>query len=177
MSGGVSLGLVADIAVAGLLAVTIAYCTVLNRRLKRLRADEAMMRQTIGELLAATDSAERSVRALRTAAGESDRTLGQRLRAAELCAENLGREVAAGERLYERLATLTRAARADAPRPAAAAVPFAPTAPAPQPLAVVPAPPHAPGTEPGDARALRKAASEAVERLRAARRANRGAAA
>jgi hypothetical protein len=52
-------GMIIEMLVAILLALTIAYCISLNRRLKLLKADEQSLRATISELVTATEIAER----------------------------------------------------------------------------------------------------------------------
>ena len=54
-------GLMIESLVALLLLLTIGYCIALNRRLKRLRADEQSLKATIAELITATEIAERAV--------------------------------------------------------------------------------------------------------------------
>ena len=76
-------GLMIEGLVAVLLLVTIGYCVVLNGRLKRLKADEQALKATISELITATEIAGRAVAGLKATAQEADRTLGERLRAAE----------------------------------------------------------------------------------------------
>lgn len=78
-----SLGLVIEILVALLLVMTIGYCAVLNSRLKGLRANEHILRSTIGELLAATEIAERAIIGLKATTREAERALGQKLRDAQ----------------------------------------------------------------------------------------------
>ena len=65
--------------VAILLLLTILYCIRLNEQLKRLKADGTSMQQTIAELVAATDSAERAIAGLKTTVQEADETLGERI--------------------------------------------------------------------------------------------------
>ena len=76
-------GIIIESLVAILLLLTIAYCVVLNNRLKRLKADEQALKATIAELITATEIAERAVAGLKTTALECDRTLGERLRIAD----------------------------------------------------------------------------------------------
>ena len=78
-----SFGLIIESLVAVLLLLTIGYCVLLNSRLKRLKADGASMQQTIAELTAATESAERAIASLKATVREADETLGERLKAAE----------------------------------------------------------------------------------------------
>ena len=48
-----SLGIVIESLVAVLLMLTIGYCMLLNKRLKRLKADEHSLKATIAELIKA----------------------------------------------------------------------------------------------------------------------------
>ena len=119
-----------DLAVEGLVAVllvlTIGYCIVLDKRLKRLRADEANLRATISELLTATEIAERAIVGLKETASECDKTLAQRLREAEFFSQEIGRELGEGEKLLNRIIRITEAARGaepEAPRAVEVGVP------------------------------------------------------
>jgi Domain of unknown function (DUF6468) len=115
-------GLIIEGLVAILLLVTIGYCIMLNNRLKRLKADERALKATIGELITATEIAERAVAGLRTTARECESTLGERLAAAEQCCAELNRQVKAGDLVIERLARVVVASRKlDEVQPAAAA--------------------------------------------------------
>ena len=78
-----SFGLIIESLVAILLLLTIGYCVILNSRLKRLRADEHALKATISELITATEIAGRAVAGLKATAQDADRTLGERLKAAE----------------------------------------------------------------------------------------------
>lgn len=100
---------VAEGLVAVLLVVTIAYCMVLDRRLKRLRADEANLRATISELLTATEIAERAIVGLKETATDCDKSLAQRLREAEFFSQEIGRELGEGELLLNRIIRITQA--------------------------------------------------------------------
>jgi hypothetical protein len=112
--------------------VTIGYCTVLNRRLKRMRADEDSLKATIAELIGATESAERAVNGLKRTALECEDTLGERLKAAEQCCAELDRQVLAGEGVLTRLSRVVVAARTLNDVPAAGP----PVSNAPDPSAV-----------------------------------------
>jgi len=107
-----SIGLMIESLVAFLLMLTIGYCFVLNRRLKRLKADEQALRATIAELITATEIAGRAVAGLKAAAQECDGTLGERMRAAERLATGMARQLKAGELL---LAELIRSGIASPP--------------------------------------------------------------
>jgi hypothetical protein len=112
-------GLMIESLVAVLLLVTIGYCVVLNGRLKRLKADEQALKATISELITATEIAGRAVAGLKATAQEADRTLGERLRAAERLSADLDRQLRGGEAM---LGLFPRDPNAPASIPAPAAV-------------------------------------------------------
>jgi hypothetical protein len=112
-------GFLIESLVAILLLLTIAYCVMLNNRLKRLKADEQALKATIAELITATEIAERAVAGLKTTAQECDQTLGERLRAADICGTDLSAQLKAGEALMARLSRILSAARgSEEPAPA-----------------------------------------------------------
>ncbi len=94
-----------------LLLLTIGYCTLLNKRLKRLKADEQALKATISELITATEIAERAIGGLKVTVRECDKTLGERLRSAERFVADIDRQVAAGEHVLQRLSQIAAAAR------------------------------------------------------------------
>jgi hypothetical protein len=98
-----SFGLVIESLVAFLLLLTIAYCLVLNHRLKRLKGDEQALKATISELITATEIAGRAVAGLKAAAKDCDGTLGERMRAAERLCAGMERQLKAGEMLLGEL--------------------------------------------------------------------------
>jgi hypothetical protein len=69
--------------VAILLLFTILYCVRLNSQLRRLKADESVMKGVITELLTATENAERAIAGLKATVREADDTLGTHLKDAE----------------------------------------------------------------------------------------------
>ena len=81
MSNG--LGLMIESLVAVLLLLTIGFCLVLNRRLKKLKADEQALKGTISELITATEIAERAIAGLKMTVRDCDQNLGDRLKAGE----------------------------------------------------------------------------------------------
>ena len=121
--------LIIESLVAILLAVTIVYCVVLNKRLLRLKADEASLKATISELITATEIAERAIAGLKLTVRECDQNLGERLRTAERFCADIERQVTAGDEVVHRLSRIVGATRpeaATAPPPAPASAP-APT--------------------------------------------------
>lgn len=111
-----TVALIADVLVAILLMATIFTCYVLSRRIERLKADEVSMRQTIGDLIAATDTAERAISGLKLTLGDCDRTLADRLRTAERYAADLADQIEAGQGVLNRISQIVDASvKIDAP--------------------------------------------------------------
>jgi hypothetical protein len=128
-------GVIVEMLVAILLALTIIYCVSLNRRLKLLKADEQSLRATISELITATEIAERAIAGLKLTVQECEAGLGKRLRSADRFTADLDRSVAAGQDVLHRLTRIVVAGNAAtsavrpkapaAPKPVAAAKPVA----------------------------------------------------
>ncbi len=74
-----SLGIVIESLVAVLLILTIAYCMLLNKRLKRLKADEQSLKATIGELITVTEIAERAIGGLKLTVRDVNENLGSQI--------------------------------------------------------------------------------------------------
>ena len=106
-----SFALVIESLVAILLLLTIGYCVVLNRQLRRLKADETLLKATISELVAATGLAERAIAGLKVTVRECDQGLGERLRMAERFSAEMERQFVAGETLLSRLTRIVTAAQ------------------------------------------------------------------
>lgn len=139
-----SLGIIIELLVAFLLMLTIGFCIVLNRRLKRLKSDEHSLRATISELVTATEIAERAVAGLKLTVRECEAGLGARLSSADRFTADLDRSTAAGKDLLERLTQIVIAG--------GGCMPAAPR------LSAV--------DEPRDAQAVAAAAQAFAERLR-----------
>lgn len=150
----------ADVLVAVLLVATITSSVKLSRRISRLKADEAALRTTIGDLVVASATAERAIAGLRATLDECDRTLTERLAAAERTSVDLSAHVEAGESVISRIAAIVGQARTASATPAAA-----PATPRP---VIVDAVPSGNGERVGAALAAAQALSErALDRLRA----------
>jgi hypothetical protein len=106
-----SLGLAIESLVAILLMLTIGYCMLLNKRLKRLRADEMALKATISELITATEIAERAIGGLKVTVRDCDQSLGERLRNAERFSSEMDRQIHSGEEILSRLGQIVAAAR------------------------------------------------------------------
>lgn len=168
-----TLGVTIEIVVAILLVLTICYCVVLNKRLRRLRSDEEALRATIGELITATEIAERAIIALKNTAGDADKSLASKLAEAERFSRDLARQVNSGEVVLNRISQIAEAAAAN--RTAAEKQPIEQASVEPEPSEVeeveaeeiTPEPEY---VEPAaqkahTARDLSKAAAEAAARL------------
>lgn len=114
-----SFGLVIESLVAILLLLTIGYCTLLNKRLKRLKADEQSLKATISELITATEIAERAIGGLKFTVRDCDENLGSRLASAADFSARLLKQIEQGDDILRRLSKIALAARAPAPEPEA----------------------------------------------------------
>lgn len=103
--------LAADCLVAVLLVASIVSSVRLSRRITRMRADESALRQTIGDLVVASSTAERAIAGLRATLDECDRTLADRLGTAERYATDLAAHVEAGEGVIARIAAIVSQAQ------------------------------------------------------------------
>jgi chromosome segregation ATPase len=106
-----SLGVAIETLVAILLVLTVGYCALLNRRLKRLKADEHSLKATIGELITATEIAERAIGGLKHAVRDVNENLGNQLASATQLSEHLKRQLAEGDHVMRRLTKIAIAAR------------------------------------------------------------------
>jgi len=114
-----SLGIAIESLVAILLMLTIGYCMVLNSRLKRLKADEHSLKATIGELITATEIAERAIGGLKHTVRDVNENLGNQLTSAAQMSDQLKKQLAEGDNVIRRLSKIVLAARPAAdPAPA-----------------------------------------------------------
>lgn len=106
-----SLGMVIESLVAVLLILTIGYCMLLNKRLKRLKADEQSLKATIGELITVTEIAERAIGGLKLTVRDVNENLGSQISAATALAEQLKAQLAESDHVVRRLSKIALAAR------------------------------------------------------------------
>jgi hypothetical protein len=92
-----------EITLETLLAATLCYCIVLERRLAAVRKGQEGLARTVGELNMAIAGAGASLRALKSAAGEAAQTLDERLKRARLHIDELSVLSASGERIAFRM--------------------------------------------------------------------------
>jgi chromosome segregation ATPase len=115
-----SFGIAIESLVAILLLLTIGYCMLLNTRLKRLKADEHSLKATIGELITATEIAERAIGGLKHTVRDVNENLGNQLTSAAQMSQQLKNQLAEGDNVIRRLSRIAIAARpAPEPEPAA----------------------------------------------------------
>lgn len=115
-----SFGLAIESLVAVLLVLTIGYCMLLNKRLKRLRADEQSLKATISELITATEIAERAIGGLKHTVRDVNDNLGNQISLATDLSRQLAKQLAEGDAVMRRLTRIALAARPPtAPEPEA----------------------------------------------------------
>jgi hypothetical protein len=112
-----SLGVMIETLVALLLIVTIGYCMLLNARLKRLKADEHSLKAVIGELITATEIAERAIGGLKLTVRDVNEHLGSQITAATEMSEYLKQQLVEGDQVVRRLSKIAIAARPAGPAP------------------------------------------------------------
>jgi chromosome segregation ATPase len=118
-----SFGMVIESLVAVLLVLTIGYCMLLNKRLKRLKADEQSLKATIGELITATEIAERAIGGLKHTVRDVNENLGSQLNSATDMSRQLTKLLVEGDgvlRRISRIAVAARPAEPEAPKLSAA---------------------------------------------------------
>src|SRR3979411_2094101 len=115
-----SFGLAIESLVAILLMLTIGYCMLLTRSLKRLKADEHSLKATIAELITATEVAERAIGGLKHTVRDVNENLGNQLSSAAQLSQQLKKQLAEGDNVIRRLSRIAIAAR-PAPEPETAA--------------------------------------------------------
>jgi len=113
-----SFGVAIESLVAILLMLTIGYCMLLNSRLKRLKADEHSLKATIGELITATEIAERAIGGLKHTVRDVNENLGNQLTSASQMSMQLKKQLAEGDNVLRRLSRIAIAER-PAPEPEA----------------------------------------------------------
>jgi Domain of unknown function (DUF6468) len=123
------IGFVVELAVLVLLAFTVAYCIILDRRLQKLRADETQMRQTVVDLGLATSRAENAIDGMRKALVDCEATISDRLKSAEEASAGLKDDVRTADEVLDRIGRIVSTAKkavTDAETRMQAATPAAP---------------------------------------------------
>ncbi len=92
-----------EVALEILLAATLGYCILLERRLSAVRKGQEGLSRTIGELNMAIAGAGASLRALKSAAGEAAGNLDDRMKRARLHIDELAVLTGSAERIADRI--------------------------------------------------------------------------
>lgn len=95
--------LIVEIALTGLLAATLVYCAILERKLAALRKGQDGFRATIAELNTAITAAGASMRMLKSSAAEAAETLDERLARARSLSDELSLLATSAERIAQRI--------------------------------------------------------------------------
>lgn len=111
------LSFIVEIVLAVLLAATVGYCAVLERRLRGLRQDQGAFADTIQALNSGILRAQTSLTALRGAAAEAGTALEASIAGARTLTDDLSLMIAAGERVATRMEAGRHAAPVAAERP------------------------------------------------------------
>ena len=98
----ITLDIAVELALTGLLFVTLTYCIVLERRLASVRRGQEGLKSTIGELNGAIAGAGASMRALKASAAGAAETLDERIARARSAIDELSLMTASGERIAQR---------------------------------------------------------------------------
>lgn len=97
-----TLTLVVELILTALLAATLFYCIVLERKLAALRSGQDGLNKTLAALNGAVAAASTSMITLKSTAGEITETLDERLTHARSLADELGVLCTSGERIAQR---------------------------------------------------------------------------
>ena len=111
---GLGLGLAVEGLVTVLLAITVGYCVMLDRRLQQFKKDEGSIRQTVIELAMATERAEHAIAGLRNTVSDADGSLTDRLRAAERFTAEFDHKLKSGDEILTRIMQIVSASRSAA---------------------------------------------------------------
>jgi hypothetical protein len=98
----ITLGLAVELALTGLLAVTLVYCIVLERRLSAVRKGQESIKAVIGQLDAAISKAGASMQALKATTAGTAEQLDGRLKQARTVIDELSLLTASGDRIAQR---------------------------------------------------------------------------
>jgi len=97
-----TLTLVVELILTALLAATLFYCIVLERKLAALRSGQDGLKKTLASLNGAVAAASTSMLTLKSTASEITQTLDDRLGHARGLADELGVLCGSGERIVQR---------------------------------------------------------------------------
>jgi phage shock protein A len=113
-----TLALAVEIALTVLLAATLIYCAILERRLAALRKGQDGFKDTIAELNTAIAAAGTSMRLLKSSAAGAVESLDERLSRARNLIDELDLLSSSGERIAQRIEKCAASERAASGTPA-----------------------------------------------------------
>ena len=100
-----------DVIVMGLLATTIAYCYILNTRLRQLRAHESQLRESIAQLFTASKKVEVAVGNLKQHANQAEKNAEDTSLFAEDATIELKRQISEAKLLMNKLQNVVKTAK------------------------------------------------------------------
>lgn len=104
-----------EVVLSLLLAVTLAYCIVLERRLSAVQKGQKELGNTVRALNTAITSAGAALSALKAASGDATAELNARVREARALADELSVLTSSGERIAERMDQAVSAQKSPGP--------------------------------------------------------------
>lgn len=113
---GFTLGFAIESLVAVLLAVTIGYCVLVNRKLSTLRSDQSELKSIVRELHRATDQAAQAIAGLRQSTAAAEESLGGQLDRVKMLDKQLRESIERGDALVAKLSAMPRASEVAASR-------------------------------------------------------------
>ena len=114
-----NISLIVELVLSVLLAVTLGYCALLERRLSALRKGQDGLKDTVAQLNEAIISAGSSMRMLKSVAAGAAEALDERIARGRGLADELSLITASGERIAERMDRGAPSAKSVIPMPAA----------------------------------------------------------
>lgn len=102
-------GLIVEIIVMLLLAVTACYCFILNKKLKTLRDSQGEMRHTISALNQATLRAETAIEALKVVTDDAESRLSENMEKAKVLSDHFGALSRVSERSSKNVTSFRKA--------------------------------------------------------------------
>lgn len=106
--GGHLLGIAIEALVAVLLAVTIGYCVLVNRKLVQLRSGQSELKAIVRDLHAATGQAQQAIAGLQHSARTAEESLGMQIERVRNLDGKLSANISKGEVLLTKFAAMPR---------------------------------------------------------------------
>lgn len=104
--GGHLLGIAIEALVAVLLAVTIGYCVLVNRKLVQLRSGQSELKAIVRDLHAATGQAQQAIAGLQHSARTAEESLGMQIERVRNLDGQLSANISKGEVLLTKFAAM-----------------------------------------------------------------------